>query len=256
MTSTLHDLRSALHVAIIMDGNGRWAESRGQPRAAGHLAGGQAVQRTVEAALAEGVRTLTLYAFSSDNWKRPRGETESLMKLFGHYLRDQTPRCVEAGVRIGVVGRRDRLDPSVLREIEAAEQASKPGQELRLRLAIDYSARGSLLEAAQRFRSSLGDPMAFERGIEAAIHEDERPPGVDLLIRTGGEKRFSDLFGWDCAYAEVIFSDTMWPDFGASDLRGSLAEFHRRERRFGAVVSKPISANQPSIQIPSHVAVP
>ncbi len=239
MISTLQALKSTLHVAIIMDGNGRWAESRGHARAVGHRAGGQAVQRTIEAAFDQGVRTLTLYAFSSDNWKRPQSETETLMMLFGRYLREQTARCVEAGVSMRVVGRRDRLDPSLIRQIEAAEEATKTCRELRLRLAIDYSARESLLEAARRFRSSLGDHETFERNIESAVHDDERTPDVDLLIRTGGEKRFSDLFGWDCAYAEVIFSDTMWPDFGAVELHDAIAEFHRRERRFGTVVPSP-----------------
>ena len=230
-----------------MDGNGRWAENRGQPRAVGHIAGGHAVQRTVEAALDQGVRTLTLYAFSSDNWKRPLTETENLMQLFGDYLREQTPRCIESSVRVGVIGRRDRLGPSLLHEIDACEQATWPGQALRLRIAIDYSARESLIEAARLLRSSVGDKRAFASGIGEAVHEDEPAPDVDVLIRTGGEKRFSDLFGWDCQYAEVVFSDTMWPDFGPADLQAAIAEFHQRERRFGAVVP---TSTTPDVAVP------
>lgn len=218
-----------------MDGNGRWAQSRGQPRAVGHQAGGDAVRRTVEAALDLGVGTLTLYAFSADNWKRPRAETHALMALFGTYLRKETSHCVESGVRLKVVGRRDRLDPSLVTAIENAERATAAGHALRLRLAIDYSARDSLLQAACESRGNLSDRAAFARAVEVAVHDDAGTPGVDLFIRTGGEQRLSDLFGWDCAYAEVIFTHTMWPDFGASELRQAIAEFYRRDRRFGAL---------------------
>ena len=218
-----------------MDGNGRWAERRGQPTVFGHKAGGKAVERTVEVALGLGVRTLTLHAFSSENWKRPTHETEALMRLFGEYLRDQTNRCKEAGVRISVVGRRDRLSPSLLRQIELAEDATEACTQLRLRLAIDYSAREALLEAARLLRLSVGDRMAFEQGISEAIHDPDPIPEVDLIIRTGGERRFSDLFGWDCSYAEVLFSDVMWPDFSPSDLEQALDDFRTRERRFGAL---------------------
>ena len=234
MTSTL--LKSnTLHVAIVMDGNGRWAQSRGHARAVGHQAGGEAVRRAVEAALDLGVTTLTLYAFSADNWKRPRGETGALMTLFGEYLRKETARCVKSGVRLKVVGRRDRLSPSLVTAIATAEEVTKRGHALRLRLAIDYSARDSLLQAARQFRGNLSDRPAFARAVEAAVHDDPGTPDVDLLIRTGGEQRFSDLFGWDCAYAEVIFTPTMWPDFGAAELQQAIEEFFRRERRFGAL---------------------
>lgn len=234
MTSTF-PIPSTLHVAIVMDGNGRWAQSRGHVRALGHQAGGEAVRRTVEAALDLGVTTLTLYAFSADNWKRPRSETDALMTLFAEYLHKETIRCVESGVRLKVIGRRDRLNPSLVAAIDNAEEATKRGHALRLRLAIDYSARDSLLQAARQFRGNLGDRPAFARALEAAVHDDEGTPDVDLLIRTGGEQRFSDLFGWDCAYAEVIFTHTMWPDFGATELRQAMEEFYRRDRRFGAL---------------------
>ena len=222
-------------MAIVMDGNGRWAQSRGHARTVGHRAGGEAVRRTVEAALDLGVATLTLYAFSADNWKRPRSETDALMTLFGAYLRNETTRCVESGVRLKVVGRRDRLSPPLVAAIATAEEATKAGHALRLRLAIDYSARDSLLQAACQFRGNLSDRAAFARAVEAALHDDAGTPDVDLLIRTGGEQRFSDLFGWDCAYAEVLFTQTMWPDFMAAELKHAIEEFDRRDRRFGAL---------------------
>lgn len=231
--STCHDLKKC-HVAIIMDGNGRWAESRGKPRAAGHLAGALAVQRTVKAALELGIGTLTLHAFSSDNWKRPSDETARLMELFEEYLMSEIGRCLESGIRLKVTGRRDRLPRTLLDAIEMAEAATQCGKRLHLRIAVDYSARHSLWQAA-RMCGTLDDVAAFERMLAKAVHEDRPVPGVDLLIRCGGEQRLSDLFGWECAHAELVFLPVMWPDFGAEDLRGAVIEFQRRERRFGAL---------------------
>jgi len=194
---------SSLHVAIVMDGNGRWAGRRGLPRVAGHRAGAEAVRRTVEAAPDSGVAELTLYAFSADNWKRPPGEVAALMRLLARYLRTETPR-------LEVVGRRDRLPAPLVAAIGAAERATARGTRLRLRLAVDYSARWAIKAGAIL-------------------------PDVDLLIRTGGEQRLSDFLLWECAYAELYFTETMWPDFGASDLIAAVAEFHARERRFGGL---------------------
>jgi undecaprenyl diphosphate synthase len=201
---------SSLHVAIVMDGNGRWATRRGLPRVAGHRAGAEAVRRTVEAAPGLGVAALTLYAFSADNWKRPTGEVAALMRLFARYLRTETPRLVENGVRLEIVGRRDRLPSGLVTAIAAAERATETGTRLRLRLAVDYSSR-----------------WAIGAGVIL--------PDVDLLIRTGGEQRLSDFLLWECAYAELYFTDTMWPDFAGADLARMVAEFHTRERRFGAL---------------------
>jgi undecaprenyl diphosphate synthase len=193
-----------------MDGNGRWATRRGLPRVAGHRAGAEAVRRSVEAAPGLGIAALTLYAFSSDNWKRPPGEVSALMRLFARYLRTETPRLSDNGVRLELVGRRDRLPSPLVAAIDAAERATAGGTRLRLRLAVDYSSRW-------------------------AIRAGALLPDVDLLIRTGGEQRLSDFLLWECAYAELYFSDTMWPDFGTADLGAAVAEFRARERRFGGL---------------------
>jgi undecaprenyl diphosphate synthase len=222
-----------------MDGNGRWAESRGRHRSDGHLAGALAVQRTVECALELGIGTLTLHAFSSDNWNRPSEETGRLMELFEEYLIGETGRCVELGIRLHVVGRRDRLPRQLLDTIEAVEAATQCGRALYLRIAVDYSARHSIWQAA-RMCGAGDDLPAFERMLARSVHEDEPVPVVDLLIRCGGEQRLSDLFGWECAHAELLFLPVMWPDFGADDLRGAMDEFHRRERRFGALPVLPV----------------
>jgi undecaprenyl diphosphate synthase len=201
------------HTAIIMDGNGRWAAARGLPRRAGHRAGAAAVRRTLEAAPSLGITDLTLYAFSADNWQRPPAEVQSLLRLFRTYLRDETARCVEQGVRLEVIGRRDRLPPALCEAIATAENATSGGRTLDLRLAIDYSAR-----------------YAIARG-EAPL------PDVDLLIRTGGEQRLSDFLLRECAYAELYFTPCAWPDFDDASLAAAVAEFGRRQRRFGGLTA-------------------
>jgi undecaprenyl diphosphate synthase len=215
-----------LHAAVIMDGNGRWATARGLPRVAGHRSGADALRRAVEAAPGLGIGTLTVYAFSSDNWRRPRTEVSALMKLFHTYLRREREKCVENGVRISVIGRRDRLPALVLPAIDETEAATRHGRRLHLRLAVDYSSRDAILAAAQELRAN-----ATRENLAAALGG----PDVDLLIRTGGEKRLSDFLLWEAAYAELIFTPVMWPDFGESDLAAAVDEFHSRERRFGAV---------------------
>jgi undecaprenyl diphosphate synthase len=229
---------SGLHAAIIMDGNGRWAVSRGKSRTAGHLAGADAVRRTVEAAPGLGIDILTLYAFSSDNWRRPPEEVGALMRLLRRYLMAETGRCVENGVRVQVIGRRDRLASSLVREIESAERATARGAKLWLRIAVDYSARDAILRAARRLGGGpepTGEVSREEFSRLVAGSPEERVHDVDLLIRTGGEKRLSDFLLWEAAYAELIFTDRMWPDFGAADLDEAVLEFRRRERRFGTV---------------------
>ena len=224
------------HVAIIMDGNGRWATGRGLPRWAGHRAGADAVRRTVEAAPELGVGVLTLYAFSSDNWQRPAGEVTALMRLLHRFLRMEVPTCVKNGVRLSVIGRRDRLSAPVRCAISRAESATARGERLHLRLAIDYSSRDSILRAAQRAQKVVDISQAsFARFLCAPEQPDV--PDVDLLIRTGGEQRLSDFLLWESAYAELFFTPQAWPDFGRDDLAAALAEFSRRERRFGQVAA-------------------
>ena len=213
--------QSRLHVAIIMDGNGRWAARQGLPRIAGHQAGTAALRRTVEAAPALGIGTLSVYAFSSDNWKRPADEVAALMSLLAWHLENEIPRCIESGVRVEVIGRRDRLRSDLVRAIACAENATNAGTRLTLRVAIDYSSRDSILRAAA---NDLSHALA---------------PPVDLLIRTGGEQRLSDFLLWECAYAELFFTPAMWPDFDASHLARALREYERRERRFGGLPAEP-----------------
>lgn len=227
---------SSLHAAIIMDGNGRWAERRGLPRTAGHRAGAKAVERIVEAAPAAGISTLTLYAFSSDNWSRPMPEVAALMRLFRSYLKSRRDRAVENGVAVEVIGRRDRLPVSVLREIAETEAATAVGTLLRLRIAVDYSARDAILRAALRAADVPDlDRDRFARLLAEVDHSRPEVPPVDLLIRTGGEQRLSDFQLWESAYAELFFTEAMWPDFGRADLEECVARFRSRERRFGAL---------------------
>jgi undecaprenyl diphosphate synthase len=215
---------TGLHVAIIMDGNGRWANQRGLPRLAGHRVGVEAVRHAVEAAPELGIKVLTLYAFSADNWRRPPREVSALMRLLGHYLTQETDRCIANGVQLEAIGRRDRLPTSVVRMIEDAERQTRGGAKLRLRLAIDYSARHAIVEAASRTQGKGAEEWSKFLG-----------PDVDLLIRTSGEQRLSDFLLWESAYAEIVFTSRMWPEFGARDLADAVAEFHRRDRRFGAI---------------------
>jgi undecaprenyl diphosphate synthase len=224
-----------LHIAIIMDGNGRWAQGRGQPRIFGHRAGARAVRRTVEAARRMGVGTLTLYAFSSDNWQRPPREVGALMRLFRSYLAGETARCVENGIRLQVIGRRDRLPAPLLRAIDAAEAATSGGCEMRLRVAVDYSGRDAILEAARRLSGPAPDRAAFAERLAEVLNDPQPTADVDLLIRTGGEQRVSDFLLWEIAYAELYFTSRMWPDFAEADLEAALREFRSRERRFGRV---------------------
>ena len=225
---TYFEFQSTLHIGIIMDGNGRWAAARGLPRVAGHRAGVQAVRKVIEAAPPAGIGTLTLFAFSSDNWRRPPDEVGALMQLLGVYLDSETRRLVEEGIRLEVIGRRDRLDASLREAIADAESATAAGGRLRLRIAIDYSGRDAILAAAR-----CGGELSRES------FDHTLGPPVDLLIRTGGEQRLSDFLLWECAYAELVFSRRMWPDFDGDDLRAAVREFRGRQRRFGAVPEAP-----------------
>jgi undecaprenyl diphosphate synthase len=240
MKSTL-PARDTLHVAIIMDGNGRWATRQGLPRSAGHQAGADAVRRVVEAAPDLGITALTLYAFSADNWRRPREEVSALMRLLRHYLRAEIRALVDNGVRLTVIGRRDRLPSGLADEIAAAERASASNRRLHLRIAIDYSSRDAILTAAAAWWAEHA-PSRAEFGRLLAGPCGEPSADVDLLIRSGGEKRLSDFLLWECAYAELCFVDRLWPDFGGEDLCAALADYRRRERRFGGVPDVPLIA--------------
>src|SRR5215210_3745174 len=223
-----------LHVGIIMDGNGRWATGRGLSRGAGHREGADVVRGIVEAAPTAGIGVLTLFAFSSDNWRRPPAEVAWLMRLFREFLRAETARCVANGVRLQIIGRRDRLGPSLLRAIEAAEVATTGGTRLQLRIAIDYSGRDAILRAAQCVRPGGASRASFGR-LVAIVDHGSPVPDLDLLIRTGGERRLSDFLLWEAAYAELHFTPLSWPEFGPDELRAALADFAARERRFGGV---------------------
>jgi undecaprenyl diphosphate synthase len=230
------------HVAIIMDGNGRWATTRGLARAAGHAAGARAVRRTVEAARTIGIPMLTLYAFSADNWKRPAAEVGVLMRLFAEYLRAELSRCREHDIRVTILGRRDRLGPALRRAIDETERETVHGSAMDLRIAIDYSARDAIVRAAtlagvRRTGGGAGTREDFARLLARATHARASTPDVDLLIRTGGEHRLSDFLLWECAYAELVFTDRAWPEFCATDLEDAIVEFQRRDRRFGALTN-------------------
>ncbi len=222
----------ALHVAVIMDGSGRWAQARGLPRSEGHLAGTSAVRRVVEAASGLGISTLTLFAFSQDNWQRPDREVSGLMEVFEDYVTSLAEDAPARGIRLSVLGRRDRLPSSLLVAIRAAEASTREGRGLHLRLAIDYSGRDAILRAACRAQEL---PPLYAETFARLVTEDNAVPDVDLLIRTGGEFRLSDCPLWEIAYAELVFTNTLWPDFGAADLEAALEEFRQRDRRFGRI---------------------
>jgi undecaprenyl diphosphate synthase len=225
-----------MHVAIIMDGNGRWAARRGLRRSAGHQAGAKAVRRIVEAATRSPVDVLTLYAFSSDNWSRPAHEVNTLMRLLKRYLQSEVARCVQNGVRLNVIGRRDRLSADLVRIIERSENVTAHCRNLTLQLAVDYSSRDAIVNAAAA--SLPGTSISrkeFGAALAAATHSCVGTSRIDLLIRTGGERRLSDFLLWECAYAELVFVDEFWPDFDERGFADALAEFYRRERRFGGL---------------------
>ena len=232
MQSGITSHNEKLHVGIIMDGNGRWATGRGLSRARGHEAGVEAIRRIVEAAPKQGIGTLTLYAFSTDNWRRPKAEVAALMTLLRFYLANEVQSLVKNGVRLSVIGRRDRLPDGIANAIARAEHSTAHGTTLHLRIAVDYSARDAILNAAAKAaaltsltREAFSQLVTGEPGLRDA----------DLIIRTSGEKRLSDFLLWEGAYAELHFTERMWPEFEAADLAEALACFHGRERRFGGL---------------------
>jgi undecaprenyl diphosphate synthase len=232
-----------IHVGIIMDGNGRWANSRGMPRTAGHRAGVRTARKIVEAATRAGVGTMTLYAFSADNWSRPTPEVGALMRLLRRSLLIESKRCVENGVRLTIAGRRDRLPASLVLAIQEAEAMTVHGRNLHLRVAIDYSAREAIVRAAA-LAGGAHDAITregFARLLAQATHDPFPVPDVDLLIRSGGEQRLSDFLLWECAYAELYFTACMWPEFTEKEFLAALSDFGVRERRFGGVPAQAAS---------------
>ena len=221
------------HLAIIMDGNGRWATAHGFSRSAGHEAGLRTARNIVEAAVREGVGTLTLYAFSSDNWKRPGAEVTALMRLFRRALVGEAKRCLENGVRLTILGRRDRLPSSLRHTVEQVEAITSTGTRMHLRVAVDYSARDAVLRAAEAMRGDTISRDGFSDLLARTDHDRLPARDVDLVIRTGGEQRLSDFLLWECAYAELLFVKTMWPEFTAADLAIALEDLRSRNRRFG-----------------------
>lgn len=230
-----------LHVAVIMDGNGRWAANQGQPRSFGHCAGVASVRSIVRAARRRPIGVLTLFAFSVDNWRRPREEVTAIFDLMREYLAVETPTCVERGIRFSAIGRREGLDDSLRAAIERAEHATRQGKRLWLRIALNYSSRDAILAAAAHPKAAT---VRSRRDFAVLLSNAAEPAtDVDLLIRTGGERRLSDFLLWECAYAEMYFTPVSWPEFGPADLDEALEDYRGRERRFGAVCASGNAAN-------------
>ncbi|GAC1621166.1 MAG: di-trans,poly-cis-decaprenylcistransferase [Candidatus Acidiferrum sp.] len=223
-----------LHVAMISAGNGRWAVSRGLPRSEGHRAGAEAARRVIQAAPHLGIHTLTFFALSSANWQRSAAEVNTILRILYEYLREETTHCQEEGVRLTVIGRRDRLPATLSEAIAESEALTARGESLHLRLAIDYSAREAIYHAACKFyKVTELSPESFSGVLSEVQHGGST--NVDLLIRTGGEQRLSDFLLWECAFAELIFVPKRWPDFAVTDLVNALKEFAQRERTCGAL---------------------
>jgi undecaprenyl diphosphate synthase len=228
------DRAPRLHVAIISDGNGRWATSKGLPRSAGHRAGAETARRIIEAAPRMGIHTLTLFALSSANWKRPDAEVQAILRLLHEYLLTETTHCIDEGVRLSIIGRRDRLSATLRQAVADSEAATAKGTRMHLRLAVDYSAREAIYHAACRFyKVTELSPESFSTVLAEVLHGGSTE--VDLLIRTGGEQRLSDFLLWECAFAEFVFLQKRWPDFTADDLEAAVKEFNFRERTRGAL---------------------
>ncbi|MGF1640926.1 MAG: isoprenyl transferase [Rhodospirillales bacterium] len=228
-----------LHVGIIMDGNGRWATARGLPRAAGHRQGAEAVRRTVDAAVELGIRYLTLFAFSSENWTRPAAEIIELMGLLRHYLTNEVDRLCDRGIRLRVIGDRPRLAPDIVTLIEDCERRTAANRTLTTIIALSYGSRSEIVEAARRLavRAAAGtvDPHTIDEDVLAANLETAGIPDPDLVIRTSGEQRLSNFLMWQAAYAELMFLDVPWPEFSRRHLDAAVNDYRRRERRFGAL---------------------
>jgi undecaprenyl diphosphate synthase len=223
----------AKNVAIIMDGSGRWAEQRRVPIAEGHRAGARAVRRTVEAAMELGLESLAVYAFSTENWTRPPDEVEALMEIFAETIEREMPDLAAQGVRVRFIGRRDRAPEDLRAQMEDLEETTRGNERLQLWVAFDYGGRAELVEAARSLVEAGVEPDAVDEQRLAAHLYAPDMPDPDVVVRTSGERRISNFLLWQLAYAELVFVDTLWPDFGAEELGETLAEYTRRRRRFG-----------------------
>lgn len=239
-------VRGPAHIAIIMDGNGRWAKARGMPRTFGHRAGVNALKRTVEAAPGLGVRCLTVFGFSTENWRRPVAEVSELMGLVKLYVQTDLDRLAREGVRVRIIGRREGLPPDILDIVQQAERRTAGNDAFLLNVAFNYGSRADIVDAARSFASSVRDGRAAPEQLDEALFGSllataDGPP-VDLVIRTSGERRISNFLLWEAAYAEFVFQDVFWPDYGGEDLARAIEEFRRRERRFGGVETNDVVA--------------
>lgn len=231
--SLVGDIKVPKHLAVIMDGNGRWAKERGLPRIAGHYEGVKRAEELVDSCIELGIKWVSLFAFSTENWKRPEGEVKTLMKLLEGYLKENSYKLMEKGIKVSFIGKRDRLPESLVREMERVEALHPVKEKIRVILAVDYGGRDEIVRTARKL---------VESGLE--ISEDNfkslsdlgNVPDPDLLIRTGGEKRISNFLLWHLAYTELYFTDTYWPDFSKDELLKALEDFSKRVRKFGAVL--------------------
>ena len=236
-----------LHVAIIMDGNGRWAKQRGLPRTFGHREGVKALKRTVEAASGLGVTTLTVFGFSTENWRRPMAEVSELMGLLKAYVESDLERLVREGVRVRVLGRRSGLKPDILAIIDRAEARTAHNNKFLLQVAFNYGGRADITDAARRFAEEVEQGRARAADLDEALFEQKLStadtPAPDLIVRTSGEQRISNFLLWECAYAELVFQDVYWPDYGPDHLMAAIAEYRARERRYGGAASDDVLAD-------------
>jgi undecaprenyl diphosphate synthase len=237
------------HIAVIMDGNGRWANKRNKPRVSGHRAGATSVRETVETSARLGIRNLTLYAFSTENWKRPRLEVDTLMRLLREYLGKELETLVRNRIRFRAMGRREELSPGVRRDIERAEQETAHHDGMILTVALNYSGRSEIVDACRRIAAEIvaagGDPSRIsEADIERNLYEPELPD-PDLLIRTSGEMRVSNFMLWQIAYTEIHVTETLWPDFRRAHLFEAIVEYQKRERRYGGAIDRVAETDTP-----------
>ncbi len=235
-----------LHVAIIMDGNGRWAKQRGLPRTFGHREGVKALKRTVEAAPDLGVMALTVFGFSTENWRRPMAEVSELMSLLKAYVESDLDRLVREGVKVRVIGRRTGLKPDILEIIDRAERRTAHNSRFLLQVAFNYGGRADIADAARRFAEQVEQGRARAADLDEALFEQQLStagaPAPDLIVRTSGEQRISNFLLWECAYAELVFQDVYWPDYGPEHLKAAIAEYRARERRYGGAASDDVLA--------------
>jgi len=234
-----------LHVAIIMDGNGRWAKQRGMPRVLGHRAGVNALKRTVEGAQSQNVGVLTVFGFSTENWRRPAHEVSELMSLLKAYVESDLERLAKAGVRVRIIGRRTGLSADIAEVIERAERRTESNTEFTLQVAFNYGGQADIADAARAFAEKVARGEAkpsdlteetFERFLSTAA-----APPPDLIVRTSGERRISNFLLWDCAYAELVFQDVLWPDYGPEALAAAIADYRRRDRRYGGIAADDVA---------------